>query len=79
MMLAIHLKTKHDSNGNARRLFLVMDEEEVKQVIIDGHGSRKGLLKYGISDCVTEIIVPVAEYNDWIRFGKEHDILTYDR
>jgi len=81
--IVLHLRTKNDSNGNPRRLYLPLDPERtgstaVTHVIKEGyrgHGAltavigHKGHKEIGIE-------VPIREYNDWVRYGKDQDILV---
>lgn len=74
--IVLHLRTKNDSNGNPRRLYLPLESDgDIVHVIEEGYRGRGGLK--GIANTVYKEIpieVPISEYNDWVRYGKDQEI-----
>ncbi len=77
--IVLHLRTKHDANGNPRRLYLPLDPDarmgSVTHVIEEGYAGRSKLVLNGIINYVLlPIEVPISEYREWIRQGKEEGV-----
>ena len=79
-MIVLHLSAPHDVNGNPRRLYLPLKDvvSSVQAVIDKGYGGRSILseLYPGIKHFV-DIDITVAEYKDWISYGKEQEIIHW--
>ena len=82
-MIVLHLKTKHDSNGNPRRLYLPLRDHPtdicIRMVIVEGYGGTSKLTELFPNEPINliPIEVPVSEYNDWIRHERDNGILIY--
>lgn len=70
-MIYLHLATKHDTNGNPRRLFLVLDEDgNPVDAIDEGYaGSRQVYEKYPNIMDGPRIEVTISEYKDWLKWA----------
>lgn len=92
MILYQHLKTTNDSNGNPRRLYVVYEASvsdayanrfaEVVQVVDEGYGGTAWLDTYHNPRNIPMVELPsinisVAEYREWLAFGKADGILEY--
>lgn len=78
-MITLRLNAPNDGNGNPRRLVLVLDSVgAVDAVIVEGYRTRRQATEeFGYSEVGEgpEIVVPVAEYKQWIRWATENDVL----
>ena len=72
-MMYIHLITKHDVNGNPRRLYLVLDDLGIPVDAIDeGYaGSRNVRNKYPNVVDGPRIVVTPTEYRGWLKWAAQ--------
>lgn len=69
MLTAIHLKAKNDTNGNPRRLYLILDNDsDAVDAVDEGYKGRGALDEHyeGVPIGVTIQVTP-KEYRDWLR------------
>lgn len=68
--LYIHLATKKDTNGNPRRLFLVLDSNgNPIEAIEEGYAGTSVVRQFHPNAVAgPRIEVPISEYNDWKRW-----------
>ncbi len=71
-MIYLHLATKHDVNGNPRRLYVILDSDgDVVDVIDEGYaGNSQVRKKYPDAVVGPRIEVPISEYKDWLKYGR---------
>jgi hypothetical protein len=76
MMIATHaqqLRTKHDTNGNPRRAWLLIEGREGGCVgVIDEGYAGKPTAARGLVE-LPPIEVPPSEYHRWMRYGRRLD------
>ena len=77
-MIVLHLKTKHDSNGNPRRLYLPLVDNDwlgLRQVVIDEGYAGTSVIREMYPDEELNIFVinvTITEYNEWIKEAKQY-------
>ena len=72
-MIYLHLSTKHDTNGNPRRLFLILNEKGDPINAIDEGYAGNSQVRKEHPDAVAgpRIEVTISEYRGWLRWAKE--------
>lgn len=79
MKIAIHLNAGNDSNGNPRRVFVVLDRSGVVDVINEGYNGDAELRKrHRISSSATFDTTP-SEYRELVKRARETEHMMRGR
>lgn len=73
----IHIRTKNDTNGNPRRLWVELADSRVSRVIDDGYKGSSGARDAGMVNYATTIDVSPSEYNAFRKMTPEPVDETY--
>ncbi len=67
-MVCIRLCAKHDTNGNPRRVFVLLDSDgAIVRAIDEGYGGSRVLDAYSLRGPITDFETTPAEYRRLLR------------